>query len=219
METIVSTDSHPDSYWDHLRLLARAASGDEESLGLVAVDPALCTLASQLAIESSLSMGARRVGLDQAGLGSPVVEAWHKQRRGVTAIWLMVSEATETVFPALAESCGLWAPIKGYQLGTEFYRTQEDRPIADLDVLIRMDDLPAACAALEKAGWRRRLTGDNIESYLAEEGYACQFFRQESAGRSVLVELHFRRILRMPGRRRRRRRRKELLPMFPRRQL
>ena len=55
-----------------------------------------------------------------------------------------------------------------------------------------MDDLPAACAALEKAGWRRRLTGDNIESYLAEEGYACQFFRQESAGRSVLVELHFR---------------------------
>ena len=81
-----------------------------------------------------------------------------------------------------------WAPLKGYDLGGRVYRSPEERPTGDLDVLIAGADLDRARRALEAAGWRCRYPGPRAWRYLQEEGYAWPMV---DAG-GVLLELHVR---------------------------
>ena len=177
-----------DRYWDKLSRVVRAAEGCEASLAEVANDAELTALSMRSQLGASLALGALR-----QGLRGPVVERWQKRLHGSASLWLLIDAAAETVFSALADSGGRWAPIKGFDVGTRFYDPREARPISDLDILVERRYFEAACAALGEAGWLLRERGRRARQFLVEEGYTCHFSgRAREDLPDVLVELHFR---------------------------
>lgn len=165
------------------RQLADALAGDGEALAALAHLDAGGELARRHRAGPALHLRAARRALD-----TPAVAAWHRQLLATTAHHLRIETTVEEVAGRLAAAGIEWLPLKGYDLATRLYDTPEERPTADVDLLIRRGRLAEARRALEAAGWKGLYEGPRNRRFLAEEGYA---WMAEKADRAFL-ELHFR---------------------------
>lgn len=165
------------------RRVAAALNGHDEALAALAREDRTGEIARRHRIGAALYLRASR-----RQLSGPAIEAWHRDLFSASTQYLRLSAALERVAAVLATAGIKWIPIKGYDLATRVYDDPEDRPTADLDLLIAAADLVLARERLEKAGWRGLVGGRFAERYLVEEGYAWQ----ASDATGVLLELHFR---------------------------
>ncbi len=116
------------------------------------------------------------------------VNRWQDELRQTVALQLLLEDAAGQVAQVLG-SCGIpWLPLKGFDLMSRVYDDPTDRPLGDLDLLIRPGDLDAARAALRDAGWQALEGGPHARRYLTEEGYAWQAVSKDR----LLIEVHFR---------------------------
>ncbi len=164
-----------------LRWLARALSHDPDALHQVATWDPLRITAERLA--PALALRAKRAGID-----SPAVAVWRQVLRSQAALQLGQAEALSEMSAALARVNVDWLPLKGCDLQTRVYAQTEERPAADLDVLVRPQDLDRARTALQESGFSALRDSPRSEHYLRHEGYAWQ----ARDGRGMLLELHFR---------------------------
>ena len=128
-------------------------------------------------------------------IGDSAVAAWKRQMRVSSVQQMHLEAAMEEMADAWTESAGqaepiAWTPIKGMDLCSRpgVYDRPEERPTADLDILIHPKDLDRAQAFLRRRNWQDLNTGRRVESYLRQEGYAWQARSPEGA----LLELHHR---------------------------
>lgn len=153
-------------------------------------DPAALAAARQLAAETVCAqhrLGAILARLAAAG-GHQEGPGWRAARRTAAANLLLGEATLEAVGKTLGAAGLQWAPFKGADLAQRVYPEPEDRPAADLDVLIAAEDFTTARAALEAAGWQALTSGPRAERYRREEGYCWQAQRPGA----TLLELHFR---------------------------
>ncbi|MCP4656670.1 MAG: nucleotidyltransferase family protein [bacterium] len=162
---------------------AAALDGDDEALAALAREDPTGAIARRHRIGAALYLRASR-----RNLRGPAVEAWHRDLFSASTQYLRLSDALERVATVLAAAGIDWIPLKGYDLATRVYADPEERPTADLDLLIAAADFVPARRRLESAGWRGLAGGKFAERYLAEEGYAWQ--ATDATG--ILLELHFR---------------------------
>lgn len=166
---------------DPTQLFATALNGNIEVLRRAAELDAELVVKHRLA--PALALRATRSGIEY-----PSVERWRHELRQTAALQLLLEDAARRVAQVL-EAIGIsWLPLKGFDLASRVYDEAAERPMDDLDLLIRPGDLDAARAALCAAGWRDLVTGSHLERYLVEEGYAWQAVSEER----LLLELHFR---------------------------
>lgn len=154
--------------------LLRAARGDQESLERCLESPSGPTrgLAAALALHC----------LDQ-GLEAP--SAWQRALQRSAVHWLLIEEAADHCLAELCQAGVRAVAIKGFSL-TGDYTPREQRPSADLDVLIPSSELETAQRVLREAGWSDLYLGARAAQYLEHEGYAWQASRPGCA----LLELH-----------------------------
>lgn len=98
-------------------------------------------------------------------------------------------QALRLAVPALQASGVQPILLKGYALAALLYPDPLLRPSADVDLLVRPDELPAACAALETIGGRLPSRDEIAFQRVHSYDLACTLV--PLAGRPVLVELHW----------------------------
>ena len=175
-------------YWDRLALVAAAAEGSDEAVEVVLSSEDLTSYALASQLGPSLALAARRRGLE-----GPAVDSSTGRLRSSATSWLLVAEAARHVFAALAATGFRWVPIKGFDVGTRFYPSREERPLSDLDVLVERAGLEASRAALTASGWTSRETSPLAQRFVAEEGYTYHYSGFDSTTLPTsLVEIHFR---------------------------
>ncbi len=81
-------------------------------------------------------------------------------------------------------------PIKGVALLEDLYAEYPVRPSADIDVLVREEDLDQAAVILEELGFKKELGGLK-ESYWRQKQYHLIFVKRNKEGFSLIVELHY----------------------------
>lgn len=160
--------------------LASALDGDAEALRRCAELPP-----AYLALHRVAPALALRAGQE---VQHPGVEDWRHQLRATAGRQMLLEPALQGASEALAAAGITWLPFKGCDLASRLYRRPEERPYADLDLLIASADLEPARAALVAAGWRPLRRGRLHDRYLEREGYAWQAVDE----RQVLLEVHFR---------------------------
>ena len=166
-----------------VRTLAAALGGEAGAVEAVAEDPGAAALARRGRATPALALRAKA-----AGVAGEAVTLWHRDLLAAAARHQVLRATLEDAARTLAAADIAWAPLKGFDVATRVYDVPEERPTADLDLLIRRDDLRQARRALEAAGFRGTVTGPRRERYLEEEGYAWP----AASADGVLLELHFR---------------------------
>ncbi len=160
-----------------------------DALALLAASPDGAELAALHRIGPALSLRAQRLGIE-----GPATRSWRRSLLGVTANRLLIEDRLAALGVTLGEAGIPWLPIKGCDLGargargTRVYERPEERPVADVDLLIAEADYPRARKTLEAAGWRSLTPGLRMDSYLLEEGYAWQ----AADASNLLLEVHHR---------------------------
>lgn len=82
-----------------------------------------------------------------------------------------------------------WMPIKGMDTSKRFFEFPEDRPMSDIDILVRHKAYHESRAILESHGWSSPYKQrDKWDKYIEAEGYNWQMIDRMG----VLLELHFR---------------------------
>jgi len=162
--------------------MADGLAGQAEALRMLTNDPSLAAACVPHGIVPLLYERCY-----EAGISSPVTDGWRRSLMLSAGNWLLVMNALLSLADALGNEEIPWAPIKGVDTGTRLFARVEERPIADMDILISETDLDRARTSLEAAGWRGR---DDTESatYVASEGYNWQAWDKSG----VLLELHHR---------------------------
>ncbi len=169
------------------RLTAAAMTGDP-----LALEEAIRRVASgELAVEE---IGARAAVLlaHRAARAEPSLEPplpLRSLRARAAALWLLIERSLRSLGGALAAADVSWAPIKGADLATCVYAAPDLRPMADVDLLVREAEYPAARRALERAGWTSGVPGDRFDRFVAEEGSAWTAVHEALP---LPVELHLR---------------------------
>ena len=163
------------------RGLAEALAGDVEALEALAKADPDGSLARRHRAGAALSLRATHQGVEPPA-------AWHRELMAMAASHLGRSLTVEEVGARLAAAGIGWVPIKGYDLATRFYETPEERPTADVDLLVCPERFEEACRALGQDGWEGLFPGPRNHVFLRDEGYA---WMARKPGRTFL-ELHFR---------------------------
>lgn len=140
--------------------------------------------------------------IHQTGMAPVIVRCWQENvpLRAATpvetgarlaAFQIRHRDHQETLLAAWRELLDGWsaagiAPVclKGFPLSRLLYGDPLLRSMADLDFLVRREEVPAAAAVLERIGYRSSAWRGMDEAYEAE-------WRRESAGRFVNVDLHW----------------------------
>jgi hypothetical protein len=81
-------------------------------------------------------------------------------------------------------------PIKGIALLDSIYDSDLTRPMTDIDILVRENDIERARMALRALGYRERLLGLK-ESYWLDKQCHLEFTKRDSNKVSYLTELHW----------------------------
>ena len=81
-------------------------------------------------------------------------------------------------------------PIKGMALLSDIYGDHSARSMADIDLMVRKDDLAASEAVLQESGYKKELMGFK-EEYWKERQYHIAFHEKRPHRGSPLVELHW----------------------------
>ncbi len=160
--------------------LSRALSGDLDALRRsVEADPEgqLVTLHR---IGAALTLRGRGADLE-------IPEPWRQILRRGGALHLLLGDSLEKIGQILGDASVPWAPIKGMDLRDRLYSPREERPTADLDILIARRDLLTAREALLDAGWRGEADSPRNEDFLLREGYNWKAVGPNG----LLLELHF----------------------------
>ncbi len=165
------------------RTIASALAGDRDALAALAASPDGAELAALHRIGPALSLRAQRLGIE-----GPATPSWRRSLLGVTANRLLIEDRLAALGGILGDAGIPWLPIKGCDVGTRAYERPEERPVADVDLLIAEADYPRTRRALEAAGWRSLTLGPRMDSYLLEEGYAWQ----AADASNLLLEVHHR---------------------------
>jgi hypothetical protein len=123
---------------------------------------------------------------------APIPTAWleRAQRRFYATLLRNTALADElTRVCAALSAVGVQAiPVKGIVLGETVYGNLALRPAADLDVLVRPPDLPAARATLRALGYAQR--AEPLFSELHHPYHDPQYFHP-AAGGEICLELHW----------------------------
>jgi hypothetical protein len=163
------------------RWLADALAGSPDALGRFAAHDVDGALARRHRAGAALRLRAER-----HGLAAPA--PWHRELVATAAHHLGLEAAVDEIGERLAASGIEWLPFKGFDLAARVYDAPEERPTADVDLLIPAARLGEARRALEDDGWEGLFTGPRNRDFLVEEGYA---WLARKPGRGLL-ELHFR---------------------------
>lgn len=163
------------------RWLADALAGRVEALGRLAAHDADGAFARRHRAGAALRLRAARHGLEAPA-------PWHRELVAAAARHLSLTAAVEEIGGLLAAAGVEWVPLKGFDLATRVYASPEERPTADVDLLIPSAGLEGALRALEADGWKGLFPGPRNRDFLADEGYA---WLARKTGRGLL-ELHFR---------------------------
>ena len=123
---------------------------------------------------------------------APIPAAWleRAQRRFYATLLrntALADELTRVCVALSAAGVGV-IPVKGIVLGETVYGNLALRPAADLDVLVRPHDLPAARAALHALGYTQR--AEPLFAELHHPYHDPQYFHP-AAGREICLELHW----------------------------
>ena len=123
---------------------------------------------------------------------APIPTAWleRAQRRFYATLLRNTALADELVrvYGALSAGGVTAIPVKGVVLGEAIYGNLALRPAADLDVLVRPNDLPAARDMLRALGYTQR--AEPFFSELHHPYHDPQYFRP-AAGSEICLELHW----------------------------
>lgn len=165
------------------RWLAAALAGDGEALEALARHDASGELARRHRAGAALYLRAQGRGLQAAA-----TSVWHRDLLGGTAHYLRLQTAVDEIAHRLAGESVDWLPFKGCDVARRFYDTPEERPTADIDLLIGPAHLDRARRSLEEDGWQALYPGPLNQKFLMEEGYAWMAHKKARP----LLELHFR---------------------------
>jgi hypothetical protein len=131
-------------------------------------------------------------GLRPLASQAPIPAAWleRAQRRFYATLLRNTALADELgrVCAALAAAGVAVIPVKGVVLGQTIYGNLALRPAADLDILVRPPDLPAARAVLRELGYAHR--AEPLFSELHHPYHDPQYFRPAASG-DICLELHW----------------------------
>jgi hypothetical protein len=83
----------------------------------------------------------------------------------------------------------LLMPIKGLSYSEEYYKRFGLRPIVDIDLLVKIEDLEQGVGLLEKMGYQKYLAG-GTEGYWRKNQCHLEFIRDDKGERNM-VELHW----------------------------
>ena len=123
---------------------------------------------------------------------APIPTAWleRAQRRFYATLLRNTALADELVrvYGALSAAGVAAIPVKGVVLSETIYGNLALRPAADLDVLVRPNDLPAARDTLHALGYTQR--AEPLFSELHHPYHDPQYFRP-AAGGEICLELHW----------------------------
>ena len=81
-------------------------------------------------------------------------------------------------------------PIKGVSILEDLYCKLPVRPMVDVDVLVKKEDLPGVAAILEQQGFTKQLEGLK-ESYWKYKQYHLIFSKQEIGCNPFIIEVHW----------------------------
>lgn len=123
---------------------------------------------------------------------APIPEAWRARAQqescNTLAYNFMLASELTCVLNALRQAGVEGIPVKGVVLAETVYGNLALRPMADLDVLVRPSDLPAARAVLRSLGYSHRV--QPLFEELHHSFHDPQYFRQASGGQ-ICLELHW----------------------------
>lgn len=130
--------------WDEAAALAAREPADPHTF------PALCRACDIHPWIHALLTEHERVAL----VGGGIIEDLRAMRNKVRRDNLLVLARAEQALDCLLSAGVRPVALKGADLLNRIYTSFDRRTIDDIDLLLHAEELPAAVAALEKAGWR-----------------------------------------------------------------
>lgn len=129
----------------------------------------------------AIQAGTRAAGPD---------EAWARETFRRSAMRRFVFQSALAATGTVLDEHGVdWMPIKGMDTSTRFFDVPEDRPMCDIDLLVRTEDYLTARRALEANGWKSRYHGSHrYDEFILREGYHWELVDRWGTS----LELHFR---------------------------
>ncbi len=94
-----------------------------------------------------------------------------------------------TILDAANKKSILIIPIKGFSIGEEYYKKFGFRPLSDIDLLIKEEELEKGIKLLCELGYEKNFFGAK-ESYWRNKQCHINFLKRNKNG-SILVELHW----------------------------
>lgn len=123
--------------------------------------------------------------MDQ-GLPTGLAARLERQCFAVAARNTMLSIELRSLLRAFEDQRVPCAPLRGLELAERLYGDFTLRPVGDLDLLVRKDDLPRAAAILRGLGFREM---DQRSGFAEAFSYALAFFKE--GHRWILTDLHW----------------------------
>jgi hypothetical protein len=103
--------------------------------------------------------------------------------------YMNLSGALLHILRSAGEKNILIVPIKGLSYSEEYYKRFGLRPIVDIDLLVKIDDLEQGIELLERMGYQKHLAG-GTEEYWRKNQCHLEFIKKDKGGRNM-VELHW----------------------------
>jgi hypothetical protein len=94
-----------------------------------------------------------------------------RERLKAAAAWLLHERRLSTVLSALTDGGARPILFKGAGVACRYYPSPEQRPIGDLDLLFRRDEMPLVVTIAERLGFRQKYTDPLARCYLLDEDY------------------------------------------------
>lgn len=181
---MVPLQAHP-PVEDQAALIARALAGDVSPSAFAAREPeALAATAQDHGVEGLLWKALQELDSEPARRVEAVL---HARARAAVVRDLFTRRDLQAALDALEAAAVPALVIKGAALAYDVYPESWLRPRTDTDVLVRHEDVPAACAALEAGGYVRSqaLTSGTLVSH------QIAFERPDAHGQRHVVDLHW----------------------------
>lgn len=166
------------------KTLVAALAGDRTALLRSLESASLRRACRNHRLVPALALRARALDLGEA-----IPTDWQQNLQHHAARSLLFEALLEQVASCLAAASVEWVVIKGMDLATRVYSCPEERPAADIDILIEAPDYRRARSALEDAGWSSAFPEGVYDAWVQEEGHAWTAVHVQNR---VPLEVHFR---------------------------
>ncbi|MFQ5656816.1 MAG: nucleotidyltransferase family protein [Candidatus Methylomirabilales bacterium] len=119
-------------------------------------------------------------------LPPPLQKRVHDECLGITARNLALAAELRTILRAFRDQGILCAPLRGLALAERLYGTVPPRPMGDIDLLVRKEDLPRVQALFRTLGFNEM---DRRPGFASAFSYTLKFFAERSF--MIVVEPHW----------------------------